>query len=89
MIYKINTVPKSEFKGEIVKHLDADKYLRWLAGVVFTSNYDGFVHNYALYRNHETGLLKSFRGITTRRGEETFTGIGWMPIMSEYKGLIP
>ncbi|WPF79465.1 CotH kinase family protein [Bacillus velezensis] len=58
MIYKINTVPKSEFKGEIVKHLDADKYLRWLAGIVFTSNYDGFVHNYALYRNHETGLFE-------------------------------
>ena len=35
-----------------------DKYLRWLAGVVFTQNFDGFVHNYALYRNKENGLYE-------------------------------
>lgn len=58
MIFKINTVPKAQFKEEITKHIDVEKYLRWLAGIVFTSNYDGFVHNYALYRSSETGLFE-------------------------------
>ncbi|MCI3984854.1 spore coat protein CotH [Bacillus vallismortis] len=58
MIFNINTVPKAQFKSEVTKHVDIDKYLRWLAGIVFTSNYDGFVHNYALYRNSETGLFE-------------------------------
>ena len=29
-----------------------------LLGVIFTQNFDGFVHNYALYRNAETGLVE-------------------------------
>lgn len=69
--------------------MDADKYLRWLAGIVFTSNYDGFVHNYALYRNHETGLFEVIPWDYDATWEETFMVIGWRPIMSEYKGLIP
>lgn len=35
-----------------------EKYLRWLDGLIFTQNYDGFVHNYALYRNGDTGLFE-------------------------------
>ncbi|NYF23905.1 spore coat protein H [Sporosarcina sp. JAI121] len=58
MIIKINTIPREEFGDEIVKYINVDKYLRWLAGVVFTQNFDGFVHNYALYRNGETGLFE-------------------------------
>lgn len=58
MIFKINTISRAEFENEIVKYLNVDKYLRWLAGVVFTQNFDGFVHNYALYRNGETGLFE-------------------------------
>ncbi|OIK06613.1 spore coat protein [Bacillus sp. MUM 116] len=54
-IYKINTLTKVEFEKEIPKYLNVEKYLRWVAGVIFTSNYDGFVHNYALYRNGATG----------------------------------
>ncbi|ETI69130.1 CotH kinase family protein [Neobacillus vireti] len=57
-IYKINTIPQSEFEKEILKFVDVDKYLRWIAGIIFTSNYDGFVHNYALYRNGDTGLFE-------------------------------
>ncbi|CRK82719.1 CotH kinase family protein [Neobacillus massiliamazoniensis] len=53
-IYKINTTTRAEFEKEIIKYLNVDQYLRWMAGVIFTSNYDGFVHNYALYRNGET-----------------------------------
>ncbi|TVY11944.1 CotH kinase family protein [Paenibacillus cremeus] len=33
------------------RRLDIDNYLRWLAGAVFTGNYDGFEQNYALYRH--------------------------------------
>jgi spore coat protein H len=58
MILKINTLSHEEFKKEIVKYVNVDKYLRWLAGVIFTQNFDGFVHNYALYRNFETGLVE-------------------------------
>jgi len=58
LIFIINTLLRDEFEKEIVRHLDVDKYLRWLAGVVLTQNYDGFVHNYALYRNGDTGLFE-------------------------------
>jgi spore coat protein H len=57
-IYKINTIPQSEFSRKIPKYVNVDKYLRWLAGIIFTSNYDGFVHNYALYRNGDNGLFE-------------------------------
>ena len=58
MILKINTIPREEFESEIVKYVNVEKYLCWLAGVVFTQNFDGFVHNYALYQNGETGLFE-------------------------------
>lgn len=57
-IYKINTVPQAQFGKEIIKHVNVDKYLRWLAGVVCTQNFDGFIHNYALYYPRETGLFE-------------------------------
>jgi spore coat protein H len=58
MIFEINTLPKAEFEKGISKYLDVNKYLHWVAGVIFTANYDGFVHNYALYRNGDTGLFE-------------------------------
>jgi len=58
MIIEINTISKAEFENEIVKYLNVDKYLSWLAGVIFTQNIDGFVHNYALYQNSETRLFE-------------------------------
>lgn len=58
LILSINTIPKDKFETEIVKYINIEQYLRWLAGVVFTQNFDGFVHNYALYRNGETGLFE-------------------------------
>jgi spore coat protein H len=58
LIYKINTVPRAEFSKEIVKLLDVDRYLRWLCGVICTQNFDGFIHNYALYRRSDTGLFE-------------------------------
>jgi spore coat protein H len=58
LIFKINTIPRSEFEKEIRKHINVEKYFKWIAGVIFTQNYDGFVHNYALYRNRDTGLFE-------------------------------
>ena len=58
MIINVNSILQEDFELEIVKYIDVEKYLRWLAGVVFTQNYDGFVHNYALYRNSDTGKFE-------------------------------
>jgi spore coat protein H len=58
LILKINTISQASFEREIGRYVDVDKYLCWLAGVVLTQNYDGFVHNYALYRNGETGIFE-------------------------------
>jgi spore coat protein H len=58
LILKINTLPNNEFFKEISKLIDIEKYLRWLAGVVCTNNFDGFIHNYALYLNSGTNLFE-------------------------------
>lgn len=58
MILEINTISKAEFENAIVKYLNVDQYISWLAGVIFTQNFDGFVHNYALYQNSETRLFE-------------------------------
>lgn len=57
LIYKINSIPRQNFREEIVKYVDVTTYIHWLIGVLCTQNYDGFTHNYALYRNSETGLF--------------------------------
>lgn len=54
----INTFPNEEFEKEVGKILDIEKYLKWLAGVVCTQNFDGFIHNYALYRNSDSNLYE-------------------------------
>jgi spore coat protein H len=58
LIYKINTISKKEFEDSIQSYVNVNQYLRWLAGVICTQNYDGFVHNYSLIRNSETGLFE-------------------------------
>jgi spore coat protein H len=57
-IYKINKTPVKEFQLEISKYLSVEKYLRWLAVAICTQNLDGFLQNYALYRNTETSLFE-------------------------------
>ena len=57
-VYQLNTLPRNRYEKEIAKFIDVDKYLRWLAGVILTQNFDGFVHNYALYHNDETNLFE-------------------------------
>jgi spore coat protein H len=55
-LYRINTLPRSDFAQEIRHDLNVEAYLRWLVGVVCTQNFDAFIQNYALYRDAETGL---------------------------------
>jgi spore coat protein H len=57
-IAMINTYKNEDFEKEIHHFLDVDKYLKWVAGAVCTQNYDGFIHNYALYKNSETKLYE-------------------------------
>lgn len=54
----INNTTDDKFEEEISRHLDVQKYLRWLAVAVCTQNYDGFKKNYALYLNSETELFE-------------------------------
>lgn len=54
-VWRLNTVSEDHLPAWLLKTVDVYHYLRWLAGVVLTSNADGFVHNYALYRNPKTG----------------------------------
>ncbi|OCA82844.1 CotH kinase family protein [Pseudobacillus wudalianchiensis] len=58
LIRKINTTPLADFPDEIPQYINIEKYFYWLAGAVCTMNNDGFTHNYALYRNSETGLYE-------------------------------
>ncbi|MCY7753927.1 CotH kinase family protein [Bacillus haynesii] len=53
-IYFINTAKDDIFEKEIKRYLDVKQYLLWLIGAVCTQNFDGFVHNYALYLNDRT-----------------------------------
>lgn len=48
LIYSITLPDDGEFEQRIPSVLDVDCFLRWLAGVVFTSHIDGLIHNYAL-----------------------------------------
>lgn len=57
-IIEINTISRESFEKEIRRFINVDKYLRWLAGAIFTQNFDGFVHNYSLYLNKETELFE-------------------------------
>lgn len=57
-IAKINTLSNDEFEIEVEKILNVEQYLTWLSGVVCTQNFDGFIHNYALYLNSQTNLYE-------------------------------
>jgi spore coat protein H len=57
-IFKVNTLLREEFEQEIGNYINVETYLRWLAGVVCTQNFDGFVQNYALCRNGDAGLFE-------------------------------
>ncbi len=49
-VRKVQTLKRSGRLAYLKSRLHIPQYLRWLAGAVFTGNYDGFDQNYALYR---------------------------------------
>lgn len=57
-IFKINTLKGKELYRYLSIHLDIDNYLRWLAGAVFTGNYDGFRQNYSIYRHKNRRVFR-------------------------------
>ncbi|MEH7419087.1 CotH kinase family protein [Neobacillus drentensis] len=58
LVAMTNTLSNEEFENQITTVLDVNEYMRWLAGVVCTQNFDGFIHNYALYQNGETNTFE-------------------------------
>ncbi|OPH57583.1 spore coat protein CotH [Paenibacillus ferrarius] len=57
-IAQINKLSGKPLADYLRTHLDVDNYLRWLAGAVFTGNFDGFDQNYAIYRHKATKLYR-------------------------------
>ncbi|MBV7506577.1 CotH kinase family protein [Bacillus sp. sid0103] len=57
-IAMINALSNEDFAKEIPQVLDVEKYLKWVSSAVCVQNYDGFIHNYALYKNSKTGLYE-------------------------------
>ncbi len=58
MVQALNLAGEEEFPGTAERWIDVDGYLRWLVVAVFVANRDGFVHNYALYREPESGRFR-------------------------------
>lgn len=54
MIMDINLATDREFPAAVERWVDVNGYLLWLMVAVFVGNRDGFMHNYALYRNPDT-----------------------------------
>lgn len=50
-IYGMNLLKGPDLERYLLRHLDVDRYLRWLAGAVLTGNEDAFDHNYAVYQD--------------------------------------
>ncbi|MCD7035426.1 CotH kinase family protein [Metabacillus sp. GX 13764] len=51
----INLSSSGQFEAEIDQYLNREGYFLWLAGAVCTQNFDGFIHNYALYLHPSAG----------------------------------
>jgi spore coat protein H len=57
-ITRINSLPANKLEPYLYSRLDVNNYLHWLAGAVFTGNYDGFDQNYAIYRHKVKGMYR-------------------------------
>lgn len=57
-ISNLNTLSGSKLESFLYKRLDVNNYLHWLAGAVFTGNYDGFDQNYAIYKHKTRGVYR-------------------------------
>ena len=58
MLTDINLCSDRSFPAVVERWIDVEGYLKWLMGAVFVGNRDGFMHNYALYRNPESGQFQ-------------------------------
>jgi spore coat protein H len=58
MLMDINLASDRGFASAVERWVDVTGYLRWLMVAVFVGNRDGFVHNYALYRQPESGQFR-------------------------------
>jgi spore coat protein H len=58
MIMDLNLASDQRFPATVERCIDVPGYLRWLMVAVFVGNRDGFVHNYALYRDPDTGIFR-------------------------------
>jgi len=54
-IFLLNLLDGPNLETYLLRHLDVERYLRWLAGAVLTGNEDAFDHNYAVYRDAAGG----------------------------------
>lgn len=58
LIMEINLASDQRFPAVAERWVDVPGYLKWLMVAVFVGNRDGFVHNYALYRDPERGIFR-------------------------------
>lgn len=57
-ISKLNKLKGKSLYNHLTSRLDIDNYLHWLAGAVFTGNYDGFDQNYSLYEHRNRHVFR-------------------------------
>jgi len=50
-ISNLHRLKGNRLRDFLARRIDAKAYVRWLAGAVFTGNYDGFDQNYAIYEH--------------------------------------
>lgn len=58
MLMEVNLASDRAFPAVVERWIDVPGYLRWLLVSVFIGNRDGFVHNYALYRDGGSGHFR-------------------------------
>ncbi|HYF95977.1 MAG TPA: CotH kinase family protein [Symbiobacteriaceae bacterium] len=58
LIMDLNLASDSRFPAVAERCFDVPGYLRWLMVAVYVGNRDGFVHNYALYRDPDSGVFR-------------------------------
>ncbi|HWH70041.1 MAG TPA: CotH kinase family protein [Candidatus Sulfotelmatobacter sp.] len=58
LIMDLNLASDQRFPAVVERCIDVAGYLKWLIVAVFVGNRDGFVHNYALYREPDSGLFR-------------------------------
>lgn len=58
LLMDLNLSSERKFPAVVERWFDVPGYLKWLMVAVFVGNRDGFVHNYALYRDPDSGVFR-------------------------------